>query len=321
MLFQGFAIQFDRNDHDGYPLDGRNNINGIEAGTGYASNTLQYRFVTTKQDEYVKKIIDAVNDLDNVLYEISNESGSYSIEWQYHMINLIHEYEDTKPKQHPVGMTFAYKGGSNSDLFKSPADWISPDGSSGYGYPLTDPPAADGSKVIVNDTDHSYYWTGLREDGVAKQQEWVWKNFLRGNNILFMDPYLSKIDKRNDPGGSTTDPYFGVNPDPYWETMRQALGRTRFFATKMDLASDTPQNALSSTSYCLANPGKEYLVYNPDPTNRSLTVDILIGVYAFEWYNPTTGKVEKQGEIGSSGGNYSFTIPFNGDAVLYLLKK
>ena len=96
MLFQGFAIQFDRNEKDGYPLDGRNNINGIDAGTGYASNTLQIPMVTAKQDEYVRKVIDAVNDLDNVLYEISNESGSYSTDWQYHMIDLIHHYEAGK---------------------------------------------------------------------------------------------------------------------------------------------------------------------------------------------------------------------------------
>ena len=63
------------------------------------------------------EIIDAVNDLDNVLYEISNESGAFANAWQYHMIKLIHVYEAGKPKQHPVGMTFQYPGGSNSELF------------------------------------------------------------------------------------------------------------------------------------------------------------------------------------------------------------
>ena len=211
MLFQGYAIQFNRKENDGYPLDGRNNINGIDAGPGYASNTLLIPGVTAKQDEYVRKVIDAVNDLDNVLYEISNESGSYSLDWQLHMIDLIHEYEAGKPKQHPVGMTYLYKGGSNNDLFNSKADWISPDGSSGYGYPNTDPPAADGRKVLVVDTDHSFYWTGLREKGLSDQQAWVWKNFLRGNNTLFMDPYLAKIKIRNNPSGTSSDPGFGLN--------------------------------------------------------------------------------------------------------------
>jgi hypothetical protein len=119
----------------------------------------------------VKKVVDTVNDLDNVLYEISKESGVYATAWQYHMIDLIHQYEAGKPKQHPVGMTFQHAGGSNAELFAGPADWISPSGGDGY---QSDPPAADGRKVLVNDTDHSFFWTGLQKAGPAGQQAWVW---------------------------------------------------------------------------------------------------------------------------------------------------
>ena len=106
MLFQGYGVQFNRNAKDGFPLDGRNNINGVDAGTGHAANTLEKAAVTARQDAYVKKVIDAVNDLDNVLYEISNESGVYATAWQYHMIDLIHKYEASKAKQHPGGHDF-----------------------------------------------------------------------------------------------------------------------------------------------------------------------------------------------------------------------
>ena len=143
MLFQGYAVQFNRNPKDGFPLDGRNNINGVDAGAGHAANTLENAAVTARQDAYVKTVVDAVNDLDNVLYEISNESGAYATAWQYHMIDLIHKYEAGKPKQHPVGMTFQHAGGSNAELFASPADWISPSGGDGY---QNDPPAADGAR-------------------------------------------------------------------------------------------------------------------------------------------------------------------------------
>ena len=319
MLFQGYAIQFNRNEKDGYPLDGRNNINGIDAGIGYASNTLQFPKVTAKQDEYVRKVIDAVNDLDNVLYEISNESGSYSTDWQYHMIDLIHQSEAGKPKQHPVGMTFQYKGGSNEDLFKSHAEWISPDGSSGYGGIGTDPPINDGRKVLIVDTDHSYFWTGLRKDGLAAQQSWVWKNFLRGNQTLFMDPYLSKIKIRNSPLGMTSDHFFGLSPDSYWETIRLAMGRTREYAMKMDLTATTPRNTLTSTGYCLADPGNEYLIYNPGGS-KSFTVNLLSGIYYFEWYNPASGTVTDKGILEVADCNYSFLTPFNGDAILYIKK-
>jgi len=67
-----------------------------------------------------------VNDLDNVLFEIANEAHGDSTQWQYHLIGYVKEYESEKPKQHPVGMTFQYKGGTNRVLYESPADWISP---------------------------------------------------------------------------------------------------------------------------------------------------------------------------------------------------
>ena len=48
---------------------------------------------------YIRKVIDTVNDLDNVLYEVSNESGSpYSDTWQANVISFVKQYEATKPK-------------------------------------------------------------------------------------------------------------------------------------------------------------------------------------------------------------------------------
>ena len=89
----------------------------------------------------------------------------------------------SKPKQHPVGMTFMYPGGTNQQLVDSPADWISPN----QGTPAEDyrykPSARYLGKVIVNDTDHLWGHTG--GDSV-----WVWKSFLRGLNVLFMEELL-----------------------------------------------------------------------------------------------------------------------------------
>jgi len=43
-------------------------------------------------------VIDTVNDLDNVLYEISNESDGNSEAWQYHMINFVKSYEERQSR-------------------------------------------------------------------------------------------------------------------------------------------------------------------------------------------------------------------------------
>jgi hypothetical protein len=218
-------------------------------------------------------------------------------------------------------MTFQHKGGSNAALFASPADWISPQCSDGY---IKDPHTADGRKVMIVDTDHGYGWTALKKDGPVGQQAWVWKNLLRGNQTLFMDPYLAKIaganNGRNSPiGTSPREDYFGTRPDPYWETLRLAMGRARTYAQKLDLTAVTPQNDLSSTGYCLANPGSEYLVYGTGVA-RSFTVTMAGGTYAFEWFDPTAGAVAATGAFTSAAGSRTFTAPFDGDAVLFIKK-
>jgi len=45
------------------------------------------------QEAYVRKVVDTVNEFDDVLFEISNESRPESCAWQYHMIKFIKNYE------------------------------------------------------------------------------------------------------------------------------------------------------------------------------------------------------------------------------------
>ena len=127
-------------------------------------------------------------------------------------------------------------------------------------------PVHDGGKVVINDTDHSDFWISLKEEGLAGQRALVWKNFTRGYQVLFMDPYLDpgKDVGRNNPSGRT--------PDPYWDVFRDAMGQSRRYAMRMDLAATAPHGELASTNYCLANPGKEYLVFLPD--GGDVTVDL-----------------------------------------------
>ncbi len=112
MLFDGI---FDWTTH---PFNPANNVNGIDGG-GEAFLTLNIPQVIQKQKEYIRKVIDTLNDLDNVLYEVGNEIKGYSVGWQYHIINYIRDYEKTKPKQHPIGMTAGGRDLRNSDLLKA----------------------------------------------------------------------------------------------------------------------------------------------------------------------------------------------------------
>ena len=320
MLFEGHGLHASEPPWcwDGHPFNVRNNVNGVDGdpdgdGRGLETQSLLIPEVTEIQEAYVRKVVDTVSDLDNVLYEIANESGAYSTDWQYHFIRFIHEYERGKPKQHPVGMTFQYchapLRGTNQALFDSPADWVSPSPDGGY---RDEPPAADGSKVILTDTDHLW--------GIGGNRQWVWKSFCRGMNPIFMDPCSPPIESEAPAGAQTTwtDHLTGMaRLDPKWDPIRISMGYTLRFAGRMDLAKALPRNDLASSGYCLANPGVEYLVYLPEGGEVTVDLSGVEGGLTAEWFNPSTGETTAIPAVDGSAVRH-LKAPFAGDAVLYL---
>jgi len=291
-----------REDWDDLLYHPSNNVQAINAdtnkdGSGAEAYDLSIPRITAYQEAFVRKVVDTVNDLDNVLYEIGNEGDLTSVPWQYHFIRFIKRYESGRPKQHPVGMTGVFNilngtwATDNRVLFESPADWISP----GLDPYKDNPPAADGTKVIIADVDH--IWP------TPPHRSWIWECFLRGIQPILMDWYC-----------------YG---DPKWtsraeqEAMRKHMGYARTYAMKMNLAAMTPRNELAGTGYCLANPGKEYLVYQPR-AGEAFSVELKPGSYRFEWFNPSEGATAGEGRIESRGCAQQFKAPFAGDAVLYL---
>ncbi len=308
MLFEGWALQHVDNAWKAHPFHPENNVNSLNGdadgdGRGTDVHTLRQAAVTRLQEAYVRRVIDSLNDLDNVLYEIGNEIGAYSTEWQEHFIRFIHQYENRKPKQHPVGMTFQYardakQRGSNTNLFQSSADWISPNPDWGAFNFRDNPPAADGRKVILTDTDHLW--------GIGGDVAWVWKSYLRGLNPLFMDPYKQSVLQEG--------------TDAKWEPVRRALGVTRRLADRVNLAKMTPHGELAGSGYCLANPGKEYLVYLPAGGAVTINLSAAAGKFQVEWVHPIEEKVTVAEPI-SGGAKRTLTAPFTAEAVAHLWSK
>jgi hypothetical protein len=226
---------------------------------------------------------------------------SGAVAWQYHMIQYVRQYEATKPKQHPVGMTVLWPNGTNDVLLSSPADWIAPNADDAVGSDgVANPAVADGSKVIIDDTDHLC--------GVCGDAAWVWKSFTRGRNPILMDP-----DDGTYP--ITSAPYDAS--DPRWEAIRVNFGYARTYADRINLAAMVPHGELASTGYCLANPGTEYLVYLPNGGTVYVGLGGVAGTFTVEWFSPGTGQTTPGATI-SGGTMVTLTAPFGGDAVLYL---
>lgn len=304
--------------YKGHPYHVSNNINGINGdlfpvGDGRTLYTLYNPSVTAKQLAYVKKLIDEVNDLDNVLYEICNEaytgSSSSSTAWQYLMIDSVHAYESRKPKQHPVGMTAQWPDNdgnsyANNVLFASNADWISPN----WNTYIEDMPPATGAKVIILDTDHIW--------GVGGDRVWAWMSFMRGLNPIYMDVFDGKAY-----GCGASDLDSSVSSILKMFSLRKNLGYIRSYAQRVKLSAMIPRGDLVSyPNYCLANHspvGGEYLVYLKDVNIINVNLTGGPNLLKVEWFNSATGITISGGTI-AGGAVRSLTSPFASDAVLYL---
>jgi hypothetical protein len=291
-------------------------VNGIDDGGGTRATTMAApNAITAVQDAYVRKVIDTLNDLPNVLWIVSQEAARGSNWWNAHLIALTRDYEAGKPFQHPIGYG-VQDDGDDAAILNSDADWIaphvriSPTTSCGTGHPRC--------KVNVNDSDHSYF--GIWNDPPQVNRNYFWINFTNGNQTLFMDPYVVYYprEKRN----LCPNPVNGIGsgPDPRWDHVRDTMGLIRRYADSMNLAAMTPQGHLSSTGHVLAttdSASPEYLVYAASGGSFSVNLANAGGRFAVEWMNPATGRTSA-GEAMSGGATRTFTPPFGGDAVLYL---
>ena len=316
MLFQGWGIERKtperpENPWAFHPFHHSNNVNGVDGdrdgdGEGSETHSLTDAAMVDRQEDFVRQVVDAVNPFDNVLYEIANESTPGSVAWQEHLVAVIHDYEKTKPKQHPVLLSAPW-GSKEADLWKSRAEAVSPAVPAPYTPEYAyrdDPPANDGRKVIINDTDHLW--------GVGGTSDWVWKSFTRGLNPIYMDPY--------DP--ATDAEYFELVRDSR-EGVLLSLGQTKRYADRIPLRTMVPQSHLCSSRYCLADPGRAYLVYAPSNGAaggaESIELDLQqhSGSFTVEWLNPRLDQTHVEPTRRLSG-RTRFVAPFVGDAVLYL---
>src|SRR5207249_7757928 len=152
------------------------------------------------------------------------------------------------------------------------------------------PTSAYKGKVIVNDSDHLWGHTG--GDNV-----WVWKSFCRGLNVLFMEELF---------------------PSPTWQdSARQGMEETRQYADKINLAAMVPSDNLSETTYCLADKGKEYLVFQAgDRGEFTVNLNDTPGTFSVEWFS-VNDVTAKAGKTEKKIGKRNFTTPIGSSAAHY----
>jgi hypothetical protein len=148
---------------------------------------------------------------------------------------------------------------------------------------------------VVNDTDHLW--------GIGGDAAWVWKTFARGGNPIFMDPYDNRV--------------LGKDPEARWIGVRKALGHARRLSERVDLARMTPLPDLASSGFCLAEAGRDYVVFVPGGGEVKVQLAQAPGSFRTEWIHPVEGNRTPAPET-TGGGERTLKPPFAGDAILHL---
>jgi hypothetical protein len=284
-LFNGRAL--DAAIWKSQPFAAGNNSSGVNGdadgdGAGLEMGSLADPALTELQDAYVRKVVVTLNDLDNVLYQVSDEHTAFSLAWKQHMLEIVADSDRRSAVRHTVG-AFAADAAEAAALREAGADWITVPYSDGMEAP-------SGTVFAVNPA------------GASVDRTWAWKSLASGYNVL---------------AGMTFD---ATTADAGATELLANLGDLRAFAQRAGVANLAARSELCSTGYCLATQAEgavSYVVYAPAGGQVSVDLSATAGAMLYEWIDPASGKSQPTGMI-EGGGVQSLAAPFAGDAVLYI---
>ncbi len=295
----------------GHPFNRANNRNGVDGDPsgrqdGWDMRSVDNRDIISRQHAYVRKVSDFLGSCANVLFEVANEDTFDTSPWQEEIVRFLQEHEASTGRGRPVGMSASWNQ-PNEVLYDSHSDWIAP----AYDEQAAiEPHVARGGKVWIADSDHVFPNMGLTMD-------FTWKSFLRGANPISMDhrkagkawqyflgkaPEAIRHHEADEPGSLSEGDFRSLLGDVSQRRIREA-------AERLDLARAVPAGGLSSTGYCLADPGRAYLVYQPEREGLVLNLEEVHGELEIEWLDPVGGTTQT-GEKTCGGTAVRFEPPF-----------
>jgi len=289
-----------------------NNVNGVDGDpkdTGMSTDpergscSLGNTRVLEVEKAYLRRLLDAVNDFDNVLFEVSNENY-YNLEWELSVAKFVHEYEKGKPRQHLVmpldlpdhdygGVTYGAE--AKNDHTKSWKTWDLAQ--------LRDRLlAARGLKQpLIYDTD------GIESNDNPVQRKGFWTAFVSGGHVNYTD-YSFQPEIGGDERGVRR------------AELRRHLGHLADFTRQVRFWEMHPTDMVrSGDAYALASP-REAILYLPSGGDVEVDLRAMPGGLRAKWFNPRNGLFIGPSAV-TGGATQPFTAPDNHDWALYIQKE
>ena len=307
--------------------------------------------VQALQEAYIRKVVDTVHDLPNVLWEVANESsgdGSVdrgvrrrtsgmarrrcwgdSTEWQYWVIDVVKRARGrARLRRAPDRDDDAVPGRRPDQGQRAAARAAVPSGSRPATTTRSSPTAATrwrparrrraGSPTRRSPTARRWSsatpTTTPRASGDAL---WAWKSFLRGHHPILMD--FGLIDGLEPTGAAKPDDRRprsrpSSRPATRWATRAP-------YAERMSLVDIEPRRDVASTGYALVEPrAASTSSSSPTVTGHRSRWTLDQGRYAVEWFD-VSARATSDGDAVTVDEDrpVDFRSPFSeGPAVLYL---
>ncbi|MGL6194095.1 MAG: cellulase family glycosylhydrolase [Thermoguttaceae bacterium] len=281
-----FCPMYDNDNRWKYsPMNSTSNVNNI----GNVSHNTVYTLDTEPallkaQEELVRKIVNELNEFDNIYFEVCNEPyfGGVTQGWHDHIAEVIQTVEKTLPNKHLISWN-VQNGHSRID---NPHKAYSI-----FNFHYASPPTAVTENYELNKV------IGLNETGFQGTEDdyyrhEAWEFIMAGGGLYNNLDYSFSIHtpegtrKVSDPtpGGG------GVNFRKQMRILKQFIESFDF----VKMQPDTTHDVNSTATYSLSEPGKQYAIYIRDTAgdtgNSKLAITLPVGSYAGSWLNPVSGE-------------------------------
>lgn len=285
------------------PIKYDNNINEIGDIPRTDALTLKDSRLLSIQEAMVRKIINELKDFDNIYYEICNEPyfGGVTLEWQYHIANIISSAESDLPYKHLIAQNIA----NGSAKIENPNSLVSI-----FNFHYATPPIAVEmnyalNRVISDDE------TGFRGIDDAAYRTEGWEFIIAGGGIYNNLDYSYTVGHED---GTFILP--STQPGGGSASLHDQLKILKDFIHSFNFIKMRPDNSIIKkvtppeiTVRALVETGKAYALYVKDGTKADITLDIPKGKYRIEWLNTKTGIFESKLIVDHGGGEINLTSP------------
>jgi hypothetical protein len=325
------------------PLFHRNNVQQIGFCRCHEAQTLRDVELVSRQDAYVRRIVEEVNPFDNVILEICDEPIIYgspcaeALEWVGHLAGSITDAERKLPKKHLIAQQVEggvdLSGNAGIQVVTSQYVWEAMGEQMG-GMQALECKYGLGKPIELNETYYFPVW--YFDDAVAASRVEAWE-FMLGGGAGFN--HLNGAFTADNPEGNTEDSVRILDSLRY---LKEFLYRLDFIAMRQDktvVKAGVPQGAFCRV---ISQPGRQYALYLhhskygdknnkgnrecyiavPGSYSESMILNIAEGNYWSAWIDPESGRVISEDRFSHSGGERIFKTPVYAiDIALFIQTK